>query len=614
MAQTSQQEITAAAMTAVDLLRQKNLKLATAESCTAGLLSATITAVPGASAVFDCGVAAYAAEIKREVLGVPADVLEQHGTVSSETAAAMADGVRRMSGASIGVAITGVAGPDPSEGKPVGTVHIALANADRVWLQKLEPRTQPTDRETVRLAAVSTALSMVIKYAEAYPVMVAGSLPITPPQPLEVVIPKAAPSNTRRRFLATILPWRGDSRRERILKIGAITVAACLLLVAIYGIHQLVSITGNQSLYDDLQSMYTDEQAVAQNGSDMLPRFASLYLQNADIGGWIRVDGTDISYPVMKNAGSDYYANHNFRQQSSTYGVPYFDSKNSLVSASERNKSFIIYGNNTGDGQMFSELPEYRDADFFKEHIAVDMSTLYASDKWLLFGVMVLDPEEINAFAYATTTFENDEAFLQYLSEIRKRSLINTDIDVHADDRLLLLVTQAEREYGFDNATLVVVGRRLRDGEAIPDAETLHITYNNTVLMPRIWVRMNRNASTTRTTATTETQSSSTDPSSAKSAETEPTATGATTRTTTSAKTDVTTTKATTAPTKPPKTDGPTGATDVTGTTASAPTTAATEPPFTDTGDTDPTTAFISPTTTQTSGSLEDPNTVLIAN
>ncbi len=494
---------TTVATAAVDILRQKRLTVATAESCTGGLLSAAITAVSGASAVFGCGVAAYAPEIKHDVLGVPADILEQHGTVSSQTAAAMADGVRRMSGASIGVSITGVAGPEPSEGKPIGTVYIALANEERVWLQQLQPCDTLTDRESIRSAAVDTALSMIENYAQAYPVMVAGSLPLTPPQPVEIVIPVAPTTNMRRRFLATVLPWKGDSRQERLLKIGAILLACALLVCAVFGINRLISETGNRSLYSDLQSMYTDEQTITADNSDMLPRFASLYLQNADIGGWIRIDGTSISYPVMKNAGSDYYADHNFRQQASAYGVPYFDSHNSVISPDEKNKVLIVYGNNTGDGQMFSELTAYRDADFFKEHAVVDMSTLYTSDHWQLFGVMVLDPEEINAFQYTKTTFENEEAFLQHIADIRKRSLVNTNVEVGTDDELLLLVTQVEEEYGFDNATLVVVGRRITDGEALTDTESMEISRNSTVLMPRAWVRKKQNVSTKRTTATT---------------------------------------------------------------------------------------------------------------
>lgn len=493
------------------LLREKNLQLATAESCTAGLLSAAVTAVPGASAVFTCGVAAYSNDIKRTVLGVPAATLDTVGAVSVETAVAMADGVRRLADAAIGVSVTGVAGPDTEEGKPVGTVFLALANASRVWVREMQPAPDCTTREAVREKAVAIALDMIGQYATAYPAMTAGSLPLPPPVQNKVEIPQTAPVEERRRFLAFLLPWKGDSPKERARKLLLPLLVCVLIAGGFFSVRRLLSVSVNQSLYSNLQNMYISDNTAAQNG-DILPRFTALYAQNADIGGWIRIDGTDISYPVMKNAGSDYYANHNFRQQYSAYGVPYFDSRNTLVSSQSRNKTLIIYGNNTGDGQMFSSLLEYRRADFFKEHAVIDMSTLFSADKWQLFAVMVLDPDEINAFAFAKTEFADDDAFRQYVEDIRTRSLLNTSVVVTPEDDLLLLVTQAKEEYGFENATFVAVARRLRDNET---ASAVAVSRNPTVLMPRIWVRRNARSSTiepqtpTTTTVTTATVTTS---------------------------------------------------------------------------------------------------------
>ncbi len=105
--------------------------VATAESLTGGLLCAALVSVPGASVVVRGGVVAYAADVKTGVLGVPADVLDQHGTVAAESAAAMAVAARALFGADWAVATTGVAGPDPIEDKPVGTVHVAVAGRGR---------------------------------------------------------------------------------------------------------------------------------------------------------------------------------------------------------------------------------------------------------------------------------------------------------------------------------------------------------------------------------------------------------------------------------------------------------------------------------------------------
>lgn len=109
------------------LLQARGETVATAESLTGGRLAAQLTAVPGASATYRGGVVAYANEVKVDVLGVPAEVVAQHGAVSAQCACAMALGIVRLTGATWGIATTGVAGPDLQEGKPVGTVFLGLA-------------------------------------------------------------------------------------------------------------------------------------------------------------------------------------------------------------------------------------------------------------------------------------------------------------------------------------------------------------------------------------------------------------------------------------------------------------------------------------------------------
>ncbi|WP_432096140.1 CinA family protein [Streptomyces sp. bgisy100] len=116
-----------AAATVLGLLAARGESLAVAESLTGGLIAAELTSVPGASRVFRGSVTAYASEVKRTVLGVDGALLAERGAVDAEVARQMAAGVRRLLGADWGVSTTGVAGPDPQDGKPVGTVHVAVA-------------------------------------------------------------------------------------------------------------------------------------------------------------------------------------------------------------------------------------------------------------------------------------------------------------------------------------------------------------------------------------------------------------------------------------------------------------------------------------------------------
>lgn len=142
--------------------------IATAESCTAGLLSERLTSTPGASAAFLGGVAAYANEVKTAFLGVPPELFETVGAVSDKVARAMAKGVRERMGADIGIGITGIAGPSGgTEAKPVGTVFVALETEDNTYVRALR---LGSDRERVRVMAVHHALDMTRRYLTGLPV------------------------------------------------------------------------------------------------------------------------------------------------------------------------------------------------------------------------------------------------------------------------------------------------------------------------------------------------------------------------------------------------------------------------------------------------------------
>ena len=143
----------------VELLKARSLTCATAESCTGGGVGSAITAVPGSSAVFAGGVISYSNDVKRDVLGVSADILQNVGAVSAETAAQMAEGVRRLLKTDLAVSLTGIAGPDGgSEEKPVGLVWFGLATKDGVRTEKCIFR---GDRAKVREQAITHALGML---------------------------------------------------------------------------------------------------------------------------------------------------------------------------------------------------------------------------------------------------------------------------------------------------------------------------------------------------------------------------------------------------------------------------------------------------------------------
>lgn len=141
------------------LLQARGHTVAVAESLTGGLVAAALTDIPGASASFRGGIVSYATELKASLLGVDAAMLARHGAVYAPVAAAMADGVRTRLGASYGLATTGVAGPDPQDGQPVGTVHIAVSAAGDTVVRTVA---LSGDRIQIRRLSVERALGLLL--------------------------------------------------------------------------------------------------------------------------------------------------------------------------------------------------------------------------------------------------------------------------------------------------------------------------------------------------------------------------------------------------------------------------------------------------------------------
>jgi nicotinamide-nucleotide amidase len=162
-------ELIARAGALIALYRARGLRIATAESCTGGLVAGLLTEIPGSSAVVERGFVVYSNEAKQELLGVPAATIAKFGAVSEETARAMAQGAIRHARADFAVAITGVAGPDGgSLEKPVGLVNFACAGANG-FLVAVEKRFGPLSRSAIRLASVETALDLFERAAADQP-------------------------------------------------------------------------------------------------------------------------------------------------------------------------------------------------------------------------------------------------------------------------------------------------------------------------------------------------------------------------------------------------------------------------------------------------------------
>ncbi len=144
----------------IALLKEKNLTLSTAESCTGGMIGACLTSIPGISAHYGYGFVTYSNEAKQKLIGVKAATLEKYGAVSPEVALRMAEGALEVSGADMAVSVTGIAGPDGGTAlKPVGLVYVGFAKGEKRLFKKLN---LSGNRDTVRLQTVKNVLELII--------------------------------------------------------------------------------------------------------------------------------------------------------------------------------------------------------------------------------------------------------------------------------------------------------------------------------------------------------------------------------------------------------------------------------------------------------------------
>ena len=148
---------------AVKILNENNMTVATAESCTGGLIAKRITDVSGSSSVFNCGIVSYSNNIKNRLLGVSNDTLKKYGAVSSETVLEMVNGILEISKDTIGVAVSGIAGPNSDDtNKPVGLIYLAVSNGEITKTKCLQNNFVDNIRENNRNKTADTAFEMII--------------------------------------------------------------------------------------------------------------------------------------------------------------------------------------------------------------------------------------------------------------------------------------------------------------------------------------------------------------------------------------------------------------------------------------------------------------------
>lgn len=248
----------------------------------------------------------------------------------------------------------------------------------------------------------------------------------------------------------------------------------------------------NKKMYEELSNLISTTET--DGDTTAVPDYSALYAKNPDFIGWITVPNTTINYPVVQCDNNDYYLYRNFEKKRDNRGTIFMDYQNNPI---DFDANTILYGHNSYNATMFSELIKYLELDFYKSNPVFEFNTLYKAYKWKIYGVFITSakPEEDNGYVFNYIyPYMDGENFEGFMEEINKRRLYVTDVDMNDDDKMLVLSTcirkldtykNGVRTYKAD-ARFVVVARAVRDGESeIVDVEN---AYNNkNIKYPQIY-------------------------------------------------------------------------------------------------------------------------------
>lgn len=290
------------------------------------------------------------------------------------------------------------------------------------------------------------------------------------------------------RFFKYFFPWKGDRPGEVIRKIIMLIAIAVFAVSAWYIADYYYTRWKSQEEYNKITDYYLNGTAPSldpESSENGLSGFEYLLSINQDVKGFISIEDTNISYPVVQTTDNDYYLYKNIYREYDIFGTPFLDYRCTLE-ADTMSNNLLIYGHHMNGYRVFGQLVYYSDVEFYKAHPIVRFDTIYEEAKWKILAVFVtnIDPgqDNGNVFDYQNYIDMDEESFNTYIDEVKKRSYFNTDIDVQYGDQLLSLSTCS---YEFTDARTVLVARKVREGESA-DVDTGTAATNNDLYLPAV--------------------------------------------------------------------------------------------------------------------------------
>lgn len=251
---------------------------------------------------------------------------------------------------------------------------------------------------------------------------------------------------------------------RKILRYVLYAVLAAVLGVSTFYIIRTCKETDRQEkLYKSLQTAVAKKEPVSAAESEpvMLPEYAELYRQNSDLVGWIRIEDTNINYPVVQSKDEpNFYLKHGFDKEYADCGCPYVQENCDVQKPSD---NLVIYGHHMKSGSMFSDLEKFKKKDFWEEHKTFSFNTLYEKQTYEVIAVFktVVYTGSANEFKYFQfSDAQTPEQFDEYIAKCKEKALYDTGVSAEYGDKLITLSTC---EYSNTNGRLVLVAKIIVD-------------------------------------------------------------------------------------------------------------------------------------------------------
>ncbi|MGV3220039.1 class B sortase [Clostridium baratii] len=220
-----------------------------------------------------------------------------------------------------------------------------------------------------------------------------------------------------------------------------------LILAIIFSLYKVITKAVD---YKESKNTYEKIQEIKNNSNNFSEELIKI---NEDYKMWIEIPNTNIDYPVVQGKDNDFYLNHDFNKKKSSSGTIFMDYKNNI----DKDKNIIIYGHNMKNKSMFQNLMKFKDEGFWKENNKIILTIDGKRYEYEIFSSYISNAKNINL----RINFKNDDEYLKYIEDIKKKSIFYREIDIKSNDRIITLSTCS---YEKDDARMIIHGK-LKEGK-----------------------------------------------------------------------------------------------------------------------------------------------------